>query len=308
MLPGGPLTEQDYTVLEHSGIGRELADTALLRRVTSHEGNAIVGRSGAGDYAGIIFPYLWPGEPGIREFRLRRDHPDIEYRDGKPREKAKYLAPPGRGILLYFPPGTPAEWLSDVALPVMITGGEKKVLGLWCLAHHQTERPRWLSVGLSGVWNWRGTIGKVAGPNGERLDEKGPIPDLSRIVWAGRRVYICFDANVQTNDSVRAAREQLAAELRSRGAEVWFIDLPDVAGVNGVDDLLGIWGPERTLELFQTAREYRVDLTRYPLTDSGNAERFLALHGGTGRGLTWWTRSCARRWKNSRGNRKVLPA
>jgi hypothetical protein len=44
---------------------------------------------------GIAISYKWPGKSGVREYRIRRDHP--EYVNGKP--KGKYLAPPGRGNL-----------------------------------------------------------------------------------------------------------------------------------------------------------------------------------------------------------------
>ena len=62
--------------------------------------------------------------------------PTIEYKDGKPREKNKYLSPPGEGNKLYFVPGTVPEWLLDSTLPVVITEGEKKTLSLWELAHY----------------------------------------------------------------------------------------------------------------------------------------------------------------------------
>jgi hypothetical protein len=52
---------------------------------------------------------------------------------------------------------------------------------------------------------------------------------------------------------VLAARGFLARELASREAVVSFVNLPEDCGVNGVDDLLGIWGPERVLELFKSA-------------------------------------------------------
>ena len=49
-----------------------------------------------------------------------RDHPDSEYKDGKPRERGKYLSPPGRKNILYFVPGLPAELLKVVATPVIL--------------------------------------------------------------------------------------------------------------------------------------------------------------------------------------------
>src|SRR5579864_8264287 len=105
---GGPLLEVDHATLRRSWITVELAVQAMLRRVTSDEGAAILGRRDNGSYSGIAYPYVWPGEGRIREYWLRRDRPEIEYdAEGKPREKNKYLGPPGRGNLLYIMPGMP---------------------------------------------------------------------------------------------------------------------------------------------------------------------------------------------------------
>ncbi len=264
-LPGADLSASDLARLAACGITAELAAAAGLRRVTSQEGAAIVGRNGSGDYAGILFPYVWPGESGPREFRLRLDHPPIEYdSEGRPKERGKYLSPPGRGNLLYWAPGTDAEWLQDASLPVVVVEGEKKTLSLWSVALHAlgdtADRPRFLPIGLSGVYNWRGSTGKTTGPDGTRRDVKGPIPDLQRVAWRGRKVTICFDLNVTSNESVQAARFQLTQELRKRGAVLhWFVWPEDTpAGINGIDDLIGAWGPDRVLVLVEGARPVKV--------------------------------------------------
>lgn len=227
---GGPLTDADYASLRKSWITKELADQAHLRRLTSSEGASITGRSDNGSYAGILFPYIWPGEDHVRECWLRRDRPEIEYdAQGQAREKNKYLGPPGRSNLLYLVPGTPKELLQDVGVPVLITEGAKKTLALYRLSLHdrpEAEQPRFLPIGLGGVWSWKGTIGKTAGPDGSRRDEKGPIPDLSRLAWSERVVYVVFDTNVHTNSSVAAARQGLTNELRRRRARVLWVSLP----------------------------------------------------------------------------------
>jgi len=100
------LTEQDYANLEARWISRELATRAQLRRADSATGEATVGRKGD-DYAGILIPYIQPGSDRVREFRLRRDHPELEYdASGNLRERNKYLSPPGRSNMLYIVPGT----------------------------------------------------------------------------------------------------------------------------------------------------------------------------------------------------------
>jgi len=118
-----------------------------------------------------------------------------------------------------------------------------------------------LPVGLSGVWSWKGAVGKELGPNGKRIDVKGVIPDLDRIKWTGRPVDIAFDTNVATNSSVQAARRRLGDELQSRSAQVFYVNIPIEAGVNGIDDLLAVWGPRRVLELFKNAEAHHIVLS-----------------------------------------------
>ena len=126
----------------------------------------------------------------------------------------------------------------------MITEGEFKTLALWRLAQHITRAdPKFLPLGVSGVYNWRGTVGKTVGPDGSRLDVKGTIPDLDWVVWQGRKVVIAYDADGVTKDLVRIARSELAAHLRGRGALVGFLEW-DVAKGKGIDDHLAIVGPD----------------------------------------------------------------
>ena len=96
------------------------------------------------------------------------------------------------------------------------------------------------------MYNWRGTIGKTEGANGDRRDVKGVIPDVERIVWKDRSVIIAFDADSQKNPKVRAARSQLTAALIERGATVGFLEWPIEEG-KGIDDRLASVGPERVL-------------------------------------------------------------
>ncbi|HEX9005431.1 MAG TPA: DUF927 domain-containing protein [Blastocatellia bacterium] len=250
------LTADDLEWLAKSYISPELAAKAELHRVDSMSGAEIVGRTpkASADYAGIIFPYRWPGGNRAREFRLRRDHPDLELQsDGKTKEKAKYLSPPGRGNLLYFPPDTEASTFTETSISAVITEGEKKALAL-SRFFNEVDETR-LVIGLSGVWNWRGTVGNELGGDGKRYPVKGVIPDFDQIEWKGRTVEIVFDANVKSKPEVAAARRELAKEFVHRGASVRVVDLPDdIEGVNGVDDLLFLKGAEFVQEMFETAR------------------------------------------------------
>src|SRR5437870_490190 len=129
------LTQSDLQKLAASWISPELAELAGLFRVESQEGAELVGRQpGNSDYAGIVFPYVWPGQSRIRDYRLRRDNPEIEYKNGAAKEKAKYLSAPGRRNSLYFVPGTKAQSLKETSITIVITEGEKKTLSLFRLA------------------------------------------------------------------------------------------------------------------------------------------------------------------------------
>jgi hypothetical protein len=245
-------TPSDLTNLTASYLTPEIVTAAQIQRVDSIEGAEIVGRQprNGHDYAGLIFPYLWPGESNPREFRLRRDQPDLEQQpDGSVKEKGKYLAPPGKANLLYFPPDIPADWLTNPAIPCSITEGEKKALALARFYADRGEKR--LVIGLCGVWNWRGTTGKITNTNGKRQSVHGVISDFDRIEWKRRETLIVFDTNVLTNEDVAAARRELARELTRRGSIAHWVNLPTgISGVNGVDDLLARCGPDFVAGLF----------------------------------------------------------
>ena len=247
---GTSLAAPDYAALEKSWISREIADAAMLRRVEDYEGREIVSQKRR-DCAGILISYYWPGDSSAFNHRLRRDNPDwTQDKHGKPKQARKYLSPRNGANRLYIPPGVTLEQLADAQIPIALVEGEKKALALWRLAHHEMESPRFIPIAIAGVWNWHGRVGKTGGPKGERLDVTGPIADLSRIEWTGRKVFIVFDSNVHTNDSVKWARKGISRELATRAARVDFVNLPEDCGVNGIDDLLAAWGPARVLELF----------------------------------------------------------
>jgi hypothetical protein len=128
------LNEADYQMLSAGFIDRGLATAARLRRVDDIEGSEIVGRTrrGGTSYAGIAIPYFQPSDcNNPREYRLRRDQPDLERKGGGDlKEKGRYLSPPGRSNMPYFPPDVTAGELSDTKLPSVITEGEKKTLAL----------------------------------------------------------------------------------------------------------------------------------------------------------------------------------
>jgi len=236
--PNG-LTEADYQMLAKSWIPRSLADSVGICRVSSAQGAEIIGCDKPGNYAGIVFPYFYPGETQARDYWLYLDCLEMEHKpDGSLREKRKYFGTPDGRNRLYFPCGIKPETLQDISLPVIIAEGEKKTLALYRLAEWNTPKPRFLPVGLRGIWNWRGVIGKEPGGNTRKV--KSVIPDMERITWKERTAYILFDSDKQRNSSIQAAERALAGELKSRGAFVRLIDLPDLPDFDktGADDFL----------------------------------------------------------------------
>jgi hypothetical protein len=259
--PGTPLTSADLAAMARCGIGPELCEAALLRRVDSRTGAELIGQRPTEDrdYSGIVIPFIWPGEDYIRENQLRRDYPDLEDRSdgGPPKEKGKYMFPPGKGNLLYFPPGVDPAWLQDASLPAIIVEGAKKALALselsWRVTSDSMEKPGWLTIAIAGVWNWKGTNGKATSASGKRVSTNGPIGDLTRVIWRGRKTTVLFDSNVRSKPEVQIARWEFSKYLRSKSARVYWFEWPQTtpSGVNGVDDLLGRWGADRVLETIQ---------------------------------------------------------
>ena len=281
------LNAGDYAALEHSYITRAIADAAHLYRVDSLEGRDLIGRRGAGDFGGIMFPYFWPGEAYSSLHRLRLDNPPIDAATGKPEHK--YLNAPGVRMRLYLPPCGPGL-LNDSLIPAVVTEGEKKTLALWRMAvetANGTGKPAFLPMGLAGVWNWKTTTGIRSDAKGARVPERGPLPDFERIALSGRRVTVLFDVNAATNASVQAARRQLAGELTRRGADVYIADLPEAIGVNGCDDYLYQYGVAKLAEVLKQAYRYdwRTDLIR---SDRGKILPVLANGIAALRGAPEW--------------------
>src|SRR5262249_15340205 len=89
-----PLTPSDLERLARSFISSEYVDRAHLFRVDSVEGARLVGQEARGgrDFSGVGFSYYWPGENRPREYRLRRDNPEMERKaDGSLKPKERYL-------------------------------------------------------------------------------------------------------------------------------------------------------------------------------------------------------------------------
>lgn len=240
------LEPSDFEALSARWIDRITALDAELYRVDHSTGQEMLGRS-KGVFSGICIPYMRPEESAVIGYRIRRDEPDHERSStGQLKEKAKYLTAPGQQNLIYWP-RCAKEHLQDASLPIILTEGEFKTLALWRLAYHGDRKaPLFLPIGIGGVWNWRGTVGKDVDAKGKRVDVKGPIPDLDRIFWKGRKIAIAFDADADTKDTVQHARNSLVKELQGRGALVGVLqwDTNVYKNAKGIDDLLAAAGPD----------------------------------------------------------------
>jgi Protein of unknown function (DUF3631)/Domain of unknown function (DUF3854) len=241
------LTDADVESFSRLGIPIGLLQQAGVGRVSNEEAREKFGFNGSGDRAGIVFPYNDP-ITGVRHTaRLRRDHPDIV--NGK--AKNKYISAWGDHKHLYFVAPGCAELVHDATVPALLVEGEKSALALTAWAARNARKL--LPIAMGGCWGWRGRIGKQDGPNGERLDEKGALPELS-ICSKDREVFVMLDANAATEPQVRAARGALVRELVSYGANVRIATVPALPNINGPDDAIGLLGDSAVQDMLDQAR------------------------------------------------------
>src|SRR5262249_11360935 len=203
---------------------------ARIERVTDQQARER-GLKWDGDLSGLFFPYYLPGV-GYVWGRVRRDSPE---RDADGREENKYIGIPGNHHL-YLPPNA-ETFLKDSKLPILFVESEKASLTLTAWAARSNQQL--LVPATGGVWGWRGVIGKTRSANGNRVDQKGPLPDLE--LFRGHPASILFDANVTADrPDLREARNAFAKTLKEKNCSVRMIDLPGGDGINGPDDFLAV--------------------------------------------------------------------
>jgi hypothetical protein len=153
----------------------------------------------------------------------------------------RYAQPAGSGVHAYFPPVPGLSWANvanDADHPLLIVEGEKKALA--------ATLHGFACVGLGGVHNF--------------YNAGAFLPELERIAWKGRHVYICFDSDAAQNPQIQAAEAKLATELSlHRGASLYLVRLPPLSSgeKQGVDDFLLHEGPDKLDELLQAAPRLR---------------------------------------------------
>jgi putative DNA primase/helicase len=274
------LTPADLAAFARFGISPELLMQAGVRRVTDDEARNIFGIVGSPtkNMAGIIFPYVSIKTGQRITARVRRDNPEIE--NGK--EKNKYISAYGDRKHLFFPPNA-ADKLKSPETAIALVEAEKSCLALSAWA--ERTGTDLVAVAMGGCWGWHGRIGKVENARGERVDEMGPISDLSRC--DGRRVYVLLDANVASNPKVRQAQNALVAELQKRNCEALLCNLPETDSVNGPDDYIAACGDEAMRQVFAHAAEADRPVE---FSDDALALKFAELHADNLRYTAVWGR------------------
>ncbi|MBA3890516.1 MAG: DUF3854 domain-containing protein [Gemmatimonadaceae bacterium] len=269
-------TAADLDLHGRLGIDAELLQRHAMR-VDDREGREVLSLNGKpGTFAGIAYHYHDPRTDHQVHARVRLDHPPVKA-DGMP--DGKYRSAYGNRPHLFFPRGL-SDLLADTTVPVIFVESERAALAILAAAVRAGRRV--LVVATGGCWSWRGVRGKATAPDGTRVDEKGPVPDLDLITYTGRPVTILFDA--RPNDSVRAARRAFGRELRGRGADVRHGHLPDDdVRVNGPDDLIAARGEAALWAVIDgaTTEEFRRRKSGAILADDLDNIRLALMQVGT---------------------------
>lgn len=199
----------------------------------------------------LVIPYIdpWSGKPmnGTASGPFAR----IRYLDNAPtrpgtnpfkaQKEQRYAQPSNSGVHAYFPIVKNLRWdriAADPSHPVMIVEGEKKALA--------ATLQGFATIGLGGVFNF--------------YDTGLFLPELERIIWKGRQVYICFDSDAAHNPQIQAAEARFATELSlHRGAVLHLVRLPHRPDgkKQGVDDYLLAEGPDALDKLLSSAPRMR---------------------------------------------------
>lgn len=263
MLPN--LTGADYQALSSRWIDMESATKAGIQRLDNLSARDMVGGDKKKDLTGLWIPYYEPGNCVVIGGRMRRDHPEVKIKpDGSRKEDNKYINAPGFRRI-YVPQGVTRAQMADTAIPIIICEGEFKALAAQRLAYYLTTAPRMVPIGLAGAWNFQGKIGTVSDSSGERVDEKGILPDFHLFQWIGRKCILAYDRDVKVNSLIKSARNTLRKYLLHMGAAVADLDWPlTVTKANnytgeslgaprpitskGLDDWLARDGPEIVLK------------------------------------------------------------
>jgi hypothetical protein len=209
-----PLAPNHITELQRSAIAPTVARQRGYETVTAIRQ---VKRYGFAEAQCLVPGPLIPiyGVGGERtSYQFKPDAPRVD-RDGK---IVKYENPRNRPSALDVPPGV-RRWVLDPSQPFLITEGTKKADSG---ASHGAA-----CISLPGVWNWR---------------SPDVLAELDQIPWKHQTVYLAFDSDWMRKRQVALALKRLAAVVRSRGAIVYALCLPEaIPGIKvGLDDFFAM--------------------------------------------------------------------
>lgn len=119
----------------------------------------------------------------------------------------KYIRPKDETSRLFKPLHLAPETLNNPNEYIIITEGEKKAL--------KAVQEGFNCIALGGVWCWR-----------SRKTEDGLIPDIHKIKWKNKEVFLCFDNDIYYKTQVLNALRALTYQLQDFGAIVKNIELP----------------------------------------------------------------------------------
>jgi hypothetical protein len=218
------LAERHRTMLEvESAISPEVITARGYQTVTA-AGARQYGFTGQQARDGLLLP-VHTTDGQVAGYVLRPDIPRVVENKNAKKDPQTGLRPQ-RAVKYEWPRGTPPridcpplcyEHLKDASVALWITEGQKKgdALASWGLC--AIDFP-------GGVWGWKSK-------------SEGVLADLDYIAWDGRVVYVVFDSDVITKESVARALARLTKILSRRGAKVIPVPLPQSGGEKlGVDD------------------------------------------------------------------------
>ncbi len=216
------LLPQHQKLIDDSAI---LPEVAVERGYRSVRTKAELKRLGFGDTQCNVPALLIPVRNVHRDLAIYQARPD-QPRIGKNGKPIKYETPGGSRMVIDVPLRARAL-VGDPSILLFITEGIRKAdagvsAGL-------------CTIGLLGVWNWRGTNDEGG---------KAALADWDSIALNGREIYLVFDSDVMQKRQVHQALARLKAYLESRHARVLVIYLsPESDGSKvGLDDYFAAGG------------------------------------------------------------------
>jgi hypothetical protein len=218
---GDELLPQHVRYLESRGVTPEVAKARGYYSATTKKELADVGFGALAQNPPALVIPVWPAWPTPEPvvFQIRPDNP--RRKDGG--RILKFEMPYKSTPHVDVHPAT-RMLVGDPRVPLLVTEGVTK-------ADAAVARMGVCTVGLAGVWNWRGK---------NEAEGKTVLADWEFIAIEDREVAVVFDSDVMTKPEVGDALERLGAFLHRRGAHVryGYLDAGDAGAKVGLDDWL----------------------------------------------------------------------